>query len=578
MSEQFPAPNPEDLLIRGSVTEAGRHVYREDNGQFMSSDRVAEIGSTVETTNSQEAIKTWKQMTDEEQLAKAVADGYTNARQEGDTLVLGNKVVLNKKLNTTKVQKTESANELPSPNAEDLVISPYVNTEGKPLTSKLELSNEIHRLVKNGDSAGVEQASSALWSAARSEAIRLGDPAIMQDIKNFIDRSKLEIALQSNPTEAILSSPAIVAPDSINRAVGSEAITRNVTAEGQFSAPNAEGLVISSYVNAEGKPLTSNIELAVEMHRLVESGDTAGLEKAAMALWSAARSEAIRLGNPAIMQDIKNFIDRSRLEIVQNNRPTGTASVNTASNGVSNQIEAPIQGLDMWAAPSAEDSAQLDSNYFAAQIDQPTGRMSRVDRIRSMLFNVTPAVAISNFNARRQESGERPASGRVLMGIGAVAAGAAIAWRAGAFDHAWDSINNLWEGNKGEVTSKAVERGSRGSGNLENAVDMLSGNGGASSPDSSGNLENAVDMLSGDIPTPNGNTLANAPSTFNVIDAWETGDPTAWSWAESQGIPSGNVGNFLNEVMGSDWQQQARNMQIGDSLSATAEQIAKYKS
>jgi len=67
-------------------------------------------------------------------------------------------------------------------------------------------------------------------------------------------------------------------------------------------------------------------------------------------------------------------------------------------------------------------------------------------------------------------------------------------------------------------------------------------------------------------------------STFTVTEAWQPGSPTAWSWAQSQGIPESNVPGFLSEVMGADWQEQARQMQIGDSLSATAEQIAKYKS
>jgi hypothetical protein len=79
------------------------------------------------------------------------------------------------------------------------------------------------------------------------------------------------------------------------------------------------------------------------------------------------------------------------------------------------------------------------------------------------------------------------------------------------------------------------------------------------------------------LPTPGANGESGGKVVFTVMEKYHDGAPTPWSWAESQGIPSNKVPGFLNEVMGPDWREAARGMQIGDSVSATAEQIAKYK-
>jgi hypothetical protein len=65
-------------------------------------------------------------------------------------------------------------------------------------------------------------------------------------------------------------------------------------------------------------------------------------------------------------------------------------------------------------------------------------------------------------------------------------------------------------------------------------------------------------------------------STFSVDTAWTEGSPTAWSWAQDLGIPEQRIPEFLTEVMGEDWAEQARQMQIGDSINADKETIAKY--
>ncbi len=85
-------------------------------------------------------------------------------------------------------------------------------------------------------------------------------------------------------------------------------------------------------------------------------------------------------------------------------------------------------------------------------------------------------------------------------------------------------------------------------------------------------------VLNGDeataVPTsevPQSNTV-----TFTVMEEWKDGDPAPYSWAIGQGVPKNRVGDFLTEVMGEDWSEKSRNLQVGQSVSATKEQIAKY--
>jgi hypothetical protein len=65
-------------------------------------------------------------------------------------------------------------------------------------------------------------------------------------------------------------------------------------------------------------------------------------------------------------------------------------------------------------------------------------------------------------------------------------------------------------------------------------------------------------------------------ATFTVMENWHAGAPTAWSWAQGLGIPNNRIPSFLNETMDSNWAEAARGMRIGESVSATAEQIAQY--
>jgi hypothetical protein len=218
-----------------------------------------------------------------------------------------------------------------------------------------------------------------------------------------------------------------------------------------------------------------------------------------------------------------------------------------------------------FAAPRAEDAVQLDSDYFADQIDQPTGRMSRWNRIKSVLFNVTPAVALSNFNARRQERGDQPRRGRVLLGIGAVAAaaaGTAIAWRAGAFDHAWDNINNLWEGPKPKGGTGA------GNGSLEQAGDILGG--GAPKSDK---VERAADILTGDANLDQATPSAEAIDQLNqsIVDRTnEIGGATGSTpWSRAQEMYGNDATPRLIEAV-SDLQAQGVDAQwVGDPLTST---------
>jgi hypothetical protein len=222
-------------------------------------------------------------------------------------------------------------------------------------------------------------------------------------------------------------------------------------------------------------------------------------------------------------------------------------------------------------APRAEDAVRLDSDYFAAQVNQgPAPKRTLRERIKNALFTTTPASLIDSFNYRRQQAGEAPVSRKRLFALGGLtlaAIGVYAGHKAGMFDHAIDNMNNLWEGNKPASTPSQDT--------LADAANALGGAGSKASTTSA-----VAGALGGVAPKPSTvNAVAEQLSnTFVVEKPWSVGNPTAWSWAESQGIPKQNVSGFLREIMGANWQEQARGMNVGDSISATAEQIAKYKS
>jgi hypothetical protein len=222
-------------------------------------------------------------------------------------------------------------------------------------------------------------------------------------------------------------------------------------------------------------------------------------------------------------------------------------------------------------APRAEDAVRLDSDYFAAQVEQqPAPKRTLRERIKNALFTATPASLIDSFNYRRQQAGEAPVSRKRLFALGGLtlaAVGVYAGHKAGMFDHAIDNMNNLWEGNKPTSTP-----------NQDTLADAANALGGAGSKASTSSA--VAGAMGGVAPKPSTvNVVAEQLSnTFVVEKPWSVGNPTAWSWAESQGIPKQNVSGFLREIMGANWQEQARGMNVGDSISATAEQIAKYKS
>lgn len=94
-------------------------------------------------------------------------------------------------------------------------------------------------------------------------------------------------------------------------------------------APNAEDMVVSSYVNAEGKPMLQHTELATEIARLAATGDRVRMEQATKAYWDAARDYARKHADNGgkVMQEAKEFIERSRLELEKTALKQGFAEI-----------------------------------------------------------------------------------------------------------------------------------------------------------------------------------------------------------------------------------------------------------
>ncbi|MFZ1323655.1 MAG: hypothetical protein WAQ57_00660 [Candidatus Saccharimonadales bacterium] len=522
MNEQFPAPNPDEMLIKGQVLENGRHLYQEENGQFMSRERVAEIGAAA-SVQGNSIRKPWNEMTTEEQLARAHVQGYTDAvaDTERDTLVLG---------------KHESESE----EAEPVLQGPE------------DLVDDWARAEYNNDTKAVKEAEDAI----QDYIIRAQASSVMNEneVSGFIDtlHSLKEVNKQTRAELVAL----------LNEKLGIGKQEQPITeAPVGFAAPTGKLAAPFGQTPATtGLPDARTVRLAAQSSRTAPSAQSLRL--------AAPRVTAHSLDRPVTLQP---------------------SSVERDADG---NIIGHVAADGMWAAPHAEDAVQLDSDYFADQLEQPAARTSRWNRMKAAVLTKTPVQLVSEFNVRRQERGERPRSHRALYALGGVAAaGAGIFFLKDTpvAEQAWDNINNLWEGPRGNNAHNLAPGTGSGTGyNYETAADILTGDanlGGTSGTASGGiNYEAAANILGGDanldaaaqaaaeMPVPTGN------STFTVMETWKPGNPTAWSWAESQGIPSHNIDNFLSEVMGAGWQEQARGMNIGDSISATAEQIARYKS
>jgi hypothetical protein len=119
----------------------------------------------------------------------------------------------------------------------------------------------------------------------------------------------------------------------------------------------------------------------------------------------------------------------------------------------------------------------------------------------------------------------------------------------------------------------APRTGTTTNANMNHVADMLDGQGSAPRGPGSGAAEQIAQHAPAEATPP-----APEVATFTPVDAhWDPGDPTAWSWAQSQGIPEANIDDFLHEVMGSDWAREAQQMQYGDTISAPIDIINKYK-
>lgn len=241
-------------------------------------------------------------------------------------------------------------------------------------------------------------------------------------------------------------------------------------------------------------------------------------------------------------------------------------------------------------APRIESAVLLDAdNPAAANVlsdnVEPTPASlrdrarARFDHLAARLYNTA---TLRGGEAGADDTRERSRRRKAAAVIGGALVGVAGVYVANRFNLT-DHLPFVSGGNKantatnlgdvadtlGAGTSKAAEKAAKANEYIE-AADALDGV--PTAPRGTGAAEQVANM-----PSPNAPSVDMDPSTFTIADAWEQGDPTAWSWAQSQGIPENKIPSFLNEVMGSDWAEQARNMKIGDSIIATPEQIAKYR-
>jgi hypothetical protein len=251
--------------------------------------------------------------------------------------------------------------------------------------------------------------------------------------------------------------------------------------------------------------------------------------------------------------------------IIVNDEPGATSLDSLANNtDVANE----------WAAPSAADAVLLNRDNPASP-EYVNQKKSLKQRALERMAGVSARLLSPEPLFGRGENREPMTKREKLAWIAGAASVAAVGIWIAKETKTFDGLPFI--GNKVNSASS-----------LADAADTLGANGAnkvATAAEQAGNLAEAADMLDGSVDAPRGTGVAAVAevslppaSTFTVTEAWQPGSPTAWSWAQSQGIPESNVPGFLSEVMGADWQEQARQMQIGDSLSATAEQIAKYKS
>ncbi len=337
-----------------------------------------------------------------------------------------------------------------------------------------------------------------------------------------------------------------------------------------FEAPtSAESMVVGSYVNQEGKPILEANELFKEVERMRLAGDRERFDLATEALWASARQVAITSGDDTNWTIANQFIGRKKSQFDQA----------TSADLSSEDLEA-LNQLDSTLALTQEDldALELLDNETLANTPKRTLKERALLAVAATQNAITSGAGKLYERIMVKNNGEaRNKKVMAVAALGVVALGAAVAYRLNYepkhINLASGDENAL--GNPRSGSGVGVPSGNlRGIGGGVPATELVPE--GLPVPNSATNLattEAAPTVLPQIVEMPS----MPSGSTFTISEAWKPGNPTAWSWAESQGIPSNNVDNFLSEVMGAEWQEQARNMQIGDSLSATAEQIAKFK-
>lgn len=517
-AQGFAAPKAEDMLARGSMHKDGKVSFRRDNGEFMSKDEVAKIGAEAfankPAANTEAPAKKWAEMTDEEQLAKAHADGYKDAYadKDRDTLVLG---------------KHES--------------------ETSP-ANLLTLTNELAQAERDGNDAKVVEVRNAIVATLEAEGLT---PQEQDTFIRGIVKTKDEInadhaveAAKANPANLLtLTNELAQAEREGNSAKVIEiqkAIEANLKAEGL--TPEEQETFIRGVVKTKQ---AINAEFAGTA--APEAADTRTEEEK-----QADRLAKLRAASGVPVVDAADA-DEFDLDAT----PERLAKLRAVSGSVPGEV-----------LPLAEERA-------------PRSMRERVSGLYGKLTSATSVYGIGAIgNAlskgyekllyKNVETGEKR-NKRVVaaLGIGVVAAGALVYAYANRKGYDGPNLAGADSNAAGRPNTNGVgELPMMGGGTAPEAVVPVGGTG-VRVP------ESALADVAASVP---GAEVIDAPvSTFSINEAWQPGSPTAWSWAESQGIPQNNIPAFLGEVMGPDWSEEARSMQVGDTLSATAEQIARFK-
>ncbi len=343
----------------------------------------------------------------------------------------------------------------------------------------------------------------------------------------------------------------------------------------ELSAPNAaEDMVVSSYVNAEGKPLIEVNDLVDELDQLAEAGDADRFEQAAQALWYAARAEARRTGNPELMDTTKRTIEEHRAELSDTDEPSADDDWVWGSlfNRQGTDAAQPVEATDLPDIVQLTDDElhAIDALDAQGADGEPADEQLRERGLKARLKNLKNAMILlpAKIVSRERQRGE-PMSKRekALLKVGAVAAVLSVAYvahRSGIFapesiaDQNLDGTADLLGGNLAD------------SGNdLSVPAELLSGQG-----NSGGDLSVPAELLGGHP----AEAAQNVPEfvTFSVDKPWAEGDPTLWSFVKSQGVPEARVADLLNE-WNADWSNIGRNMQVGQQYDIPIELIEKYK-